>query len=305
VLLDAGAGSAWRYMDVETEVRVARSEGLALASLRWFQSGKLSDEKAHRLRADASALSRVDARALRSAFQVSISNLLMGADDRAALLNRLGATVQARPERFALADKPRPGGLFDFFARRAGAGPLTAAFILETLLDALGPIWTGRPQLDGVSLGDCWPHPAFASAADVSGYVPLHKLSQWLAYSLIEPLQEAGVTVQALDALTGLPEYRNGGLLVDMSVLVPKNPDQLRVTHEVSSPFVVELRSLTVALLDELAPLVGSRLGLAKDDLLLARVLEGGTWAAGRALARERRPDGGPPFQISSDGTVL
>jgi hypothetical protein len=38
---------------------------------------------------------------------------------------------------------------------------------------------------------------------------------------------------------------------------------------------------------------------------LLARVLEGGTWAAGRQLAREKRGDGGPPFQIQSDGTVL
>jgi len=34
-------------------------------------------------------------------------------------------------------------------------------------------------------------------------------------------------------------------------------------------------------------------------------VLEGGTWAAGRIIAREKRADGGPPFQISSDGTVF
>jgi len=36
----------------------------------------------------------------------------------------------------------------------------------------------------------------------------------------------------------------------------------------------------------------------------LACVLEGGTWATGRALARELR-DGNPPFKIDSDGTVF
>jgi hypothetical protein len=37
----------------------------------------------------------------------------------------------------------------------------------------------------------------------------------------------------------------------------------------------------------------------------LASVLEGGTWAAGREIARRIRPDGGPPLSIVSDGTVF
>ena len=45
--------------------------------------------------------------------------------------------------------------------------------------------------------------------------MPLHKLSQWLAYSLIEPLQRAGIAVTDIDGLTGLAEYRNGGLFID------------------------------------------------------------------------------------------
>jgi hypothetical protein len=305
VLLDAGAGATWRYMDPETEVIVSRSEGLAFASLRWFEGGGLSNDKTDPLRADAAALQRVDARSMRRAFQVTETNLLTGANERAALLNRLGAVVEARPDLFALQDSPRPGGLFDVLARRAVAKQLTGAVILETLLEGLGPIWSGRPQLAGVSLGDCWPHPAFGSDAEPAGYVPLHKLSQWLAYSLIEPLQEAGFPVPGLDALTGLPEYRNGGLLIDMGVLVPRDPAQLRETHLVSSPFIVGMRALTVALLDRLAPAVGVRLGLPQDSMLLARVLEGGTWAAGRAIARSKREGGGPPLQISSDGTVL
>src|ERR1700730_13441031 len=43
VLLDAGAGAEWRYHDRATGLVVARSEGLALASLRWFQNGEISD----------------------------------------------------------------------------------------------------------------------------------------------------------------------------------------------------------------------------------------------------------------------
>jgi hypothetical protein len=298
VLLDAGAGPDWRYTDRATGVIASRSEGLALASLRWFESGALSDRAKPALRADANALTRVDAEALNTAFQVTPDNPLVGAASRAALLNRLGAAVQARPDVFAIADSPRPGGLFDALVRRAGAEPVRAAVVLEVLLETLGPIWTGRPVLGGISLGDCWPHPAL-------GYVPFHKLSQWLAYSLIEPLETAGVRVTGLDELTGLPEYRNGGLLVDMGVLIPRNAGALRQPQSVATPFVVELRALTVALLDRVAPLVGTQLGFASDGYRLARVLEGGTWAAGRRIAREKRGDGGPPFHISSDGTVL
>src|SRR4051812_8217994 len=42
VLLDAGAGPAWKYLDVATEQVVARSEGLAVASLRMFEAGAVS-----------------------------------------------------------------------------------------------------------------------------------------------------------------------------------------------------------------------------------------------------------------------
>ena len=55
--------------------------------------------------------------------------------------------------------------------------------------------------------------------------MPFHKLSQWLTYSLLEPFEWAGVTVTGLDALTGLPEYRNGGLLLDTGVLRLRDPD--------------------------------------------------------------------------------
>jgi len=143
------------------------------------------------------------------------------------------------------------------------------------------------------------------TADATSGLVPLHKLSQWLAYSLIEPLQTAGIDVTDIDGLTGLAEYRNGGLFVDTGVLAFRDQDAAQQAHEVESPLVVEWRALTVALLDRVADGVRQRLGRDANSLPLAKILEGGTWAAGRQLARERRADGSPPVKVISDGTVF
>jgi hypothetical protein len=305
VLLDAGAGSAWCYRDTATGLTAARSEGLALASLRWFEAGGLSDDPRDPLRVDAAALRRVDAAAVGAAFQVSADNPLLGAEGRAHLLNRLGEALEARKDLFGMSDEARPGGLFDALARRADGEVLPASVILATLLDGLGCIWENRPCLGGVPLGDCWPHPAFSGDTPAQGYVPLHKLSQWLAYSLFEPLESAGVAVCGADELTGLAEYRNGGLFVDMGVLVPRDGAAQSQTYTVSDPFVVGWRGLTVALLDRIAPLIRDRLGVDAASFPLPRVLEGGTWAAGRRIARDKRADGGPPFKISSDGTVF
>jgi hypothetical protein len=274
VLLDAGAGSAWRYRDTPTGAVLSRSEGLGVASLRMWQSGALDD------------LSRVDAASVAKAFQVSDDNPMVGLEGRAALLRRVGEAVG------------RPRALFDAMAARSNEGKLPASTILEVLLEALGPIWPGRSSLGGRPLGDCWRHPTI-------GYVPLHKLSQWMSYSLIEPLQWAGIEVTEIDGLTGLAEYRNGGLFVDTGVLVLRDPADAARAHPVESPLVVGWRSLTVALLDEIAPLVRERLGVSAEAFPLARVLEGGTWSAGRRIARERRKDGGPPIAVISDGTVF
>jgi hypothetical protein len=135
--------------------------------------------------------------------------------------------------------------------------------------------------------------------------VPFHKLSQWLAYSLIEPLEAAGLVVTGLDELTALAEYRNGGLLIDLGVLRPKHERVLGEAHPGDAEIVVEWRALTVALIDRLAERVRSKLGLTPAQLPLAKVLEGGTWAAGRNIARELRPGGGSPLQIVSDGTLF
>ena len=305
VFLDAGAGPQWRYHDGVTGKDLGRSEGLALASLDMFARGAFSSNTSDPLRVDAAALAQLTAEKLAAGFQVSADNPLVGLDGRATLLRALGALVAASPGVFARNDTPRPGGLFDHLAALAENRALAAPEILSELLHELGPIWPSRLTLGGVPLGDCWRHPAMVTSDATNGLVPIHKLSQWLAYSLIEPLQQAGIGVTNIDGLTGLAEYRNGGLFVDGGVLILRDPADAARPHDVGSTLVVEWRALTVALLDRLADVIRGKLHMDAQSLPLAKILEGGTWATGRALANARRAGGTPPITVVSDGTVF
>jgi len=302
VLLDAGAGSAWRYRESPSGLEIGRSEGLAVASLAWVKAGGLS-EKGKAFEVDAAGLSAVTEPKLREAFQVSEANPLVGIEGRVHLLQALGKALTERSDVFG--PDARLGNLVNHLAARSSDGVLRGADVLSALLDSLGLIWPGRLMLDGEPLGDVWRHPFAGGEGASKGFLPLHKLSQWLTYSLLHPLSVAGLTVGELDGLTGLAEYRNGGLFVDAGVLIPRDAALLSKAHEASSEPIVEWRGLTVALLDRVAPLVRAQLGLSSSQLPLAAVLEGGTWAAGREIARRLRSDGGPPLQIISDGTVF
>lgn len=307
VLLDAGAGADWKYHDRISGRAIGRSEGLALASLDMFAAGAFSSDASKPLRVDSETLKQFDAGKLAHGFQVSDVNPLVGLEGRAGLLRRLGEAMDRDREGFSTPGGIlRPGGLFDRLMEQVKDNRLPAAAILREVLLRLGPIWPSRLSMDGVALGDCWLHPlAPAIGTAPAGYAPFHKLSQWLSYSLIEPLQWAGVEVIDIDGLTGLPEYRNGGLFLDAGVLVLKDSAEAARPQTVDSTLVVEWRALTVALLDEVAARIRALLKRDAASLPLAKVLEGGTWAAGRKIAREKRADGSPPLAIVSDGTVF
>jgi hypothetical protein len=240
---------------------------------------------------------------LAQGFGVRPDNPFPNLEGRAALLVRLSDVVNGNPAVFAGAGGARPGGLFDHLAAQAGS--LAAIDVLHKVLLHLGPIWPDRSMLGGLPLGDTWRHAAIVRADVTNGLMPLHKLSQWLTYSLIEPLQRGGVSVTGIDGLTGLAEYRNGGLFFDTGVLSLADPAQAERPHAVGSTLVIEWRALTVALLDRLLPLVRERLGVSPASFPLGAMLEGGTWAAGRKLAAERRAGGVPPLTVVSDGTVF
>ena len=325
VLLDAGAGPDWHYVESATGQRFTRSEGLGVASFHAFTSGLFSSNPDRPLQADAAGLRALVTDRLAQAFQLSDVNPLVGIAGRATLLRRLGEALGDQPEIFG--DEGRPGRLFDTLVGAYGPeAPPTAEVkvheLLSTVLTGLSGIWPARNNIDSIAadgsdmaggigpndpahaLGDCWRHSAAHGPGLTNGWVPFHKLSQWLTYSLLEPFDRAGVKVSGLDTLTGLPEYRNGGLLIDTAVIVPRDAASLARTWKVGDEFIVEWRALTVALLDELAPRVRTLLGRSADELPLACVLEGGTWAAGRVLAQRLR-DGAPPIRIESDGTVF
>jgi hypothetical protein len=289
VLLDAGAGPDWHYLEAETGQRFSRSEGLGVASWHAFCAGIFSGDPAHPLQVDAAGLHSLTADRLAEAFQCGPANPLVGLEGRVSVLHRLGD---------ALRPQGRPGDLFDLTV----GSRIAAHDILTQVLASLSGIWLAANSIGDEALGDCWRHDAVPGPGLTQGWVPFHKLSQWLTYSLLEPFEWAGVHVYGLDALTGLPEYRNGGLLLDTGVLRLRDLAWAAHTWQVSDELVVEWRALTVALLDELAPLV--RTQLDAGELPLACVLEGGTWAAGRALA-ERLRDGRPPLSVVSDGTVF
>ena len=302
VLSDAGSGGRWSYSDPATGKVFTSSEGLALASLALYESN-ISASGA----LEAATLEDLQEKTFETLFQVSAANPLAGIAGRVALLRSLGRTCRARPEMFAMHGPARPGGLADMMFAESRQGAIAAPRILSILLDALGPIWPSRITLQGTPLGDSWFYAPWQHGAEPGpeSIVPFHKLSQWLTFSLIEPLQQAGLEVTDIDGLTGLAEYRNGGLFVDGGVLQPREPHVLQQPYTPDSTLVVEWRALTVALLDELKPMVANRLGLSAADFPLPCLLEGGTWAAGRHLAQQLRPDRSPPVSILSDGTVF
>jgi hypothetical protein len=304
VLLDAGAGSRWQYVEPETGLVFARSEGLAIASFHSFTSGLFSSQPRSPWQADAIGLTQLSPAQLGQAFQVIGDNPLLGLEGRVALLKKLGHTLGQFPEFFG-ADLPRPGHLVDYWRLQAEDSRLSAVVVLQTILRGLGPIWPGRVELAGTNLGDVWPHPQLPHTGPGSNLVPFHKLSQWLTYSLLEPLQDLGLTITDLDQLTGLAEYRNGGLFLDLGVLSLKDPAAADIAHPPDSPLIVEWRALTLCLLDDLATHLRHTLGVDAATLPLAKILQGGTWTAGRQIAAEKRPGGGPPIQLASDGTVF
>ena len=303
VLLDAGAGAEWSYAETSSSKSFARSEGLGVASFHMFCSGVMSSDKKS-ARADASGLRELSSEDLKTHFQVTAKNPLIGVEGRVQLLNNLARALENK----AIFKDGRPGNIVDYLSEKFGQ-TIPATGILRAVLDGLGTIWPGRitavTSSSSVNLGDVWSHSKLGKPGTFESLVPIHKLSQWLTYSLIEPIQDAGFTVTGVEDLTGLAEYRNGGLLIDTELLKLKNPADLKTPWTPDSELIVEWRALTIHLLDIIGARVQQAIDRTPQDFPLAKVLEGGTWWAGRFIAQEKRAGGTPPLNIKSDGTVF
>lgn len=334
VLLDAGAGTKWSYKSKESGKIFSRSEGLAVASLEMFKSGMFSSNPDEPCQVDGAGLRKVTVEMLAKGLQHSEQNPLPGLEGRAGLLARLADALNNQ-EFFGV--NARPGNMLDYLLSHpstlASSVPIVPLPTLWTvLMDGLGSIWPpSRAQIDGVSLGDAWQcstMPQSPPAQPWESIVPFHKLTQWLCYSIMVPMSKLmNIHFAGTELLTGLPEYRNGGLLIDMGLLTLKQPDMERGLEayrenaqikgqpsvEVVPLFtadddvIIEWRAATVGFLDELLEEVNNQLGLkGEEQLTLSQMLEAGTWKGGREIAEVSRPNTKePPIMIISDGTVF
>lgn len=196
----------------------------------------------------------------------------------------------------------------------------------NVLMTGLAPIWPeSRTAMDGVPLGDAWPcssmpqrrsssptSPSFSPFPSAStggpggtepweSILPFHKSTQWLAYSVMQPMQALlRIHFAGTELLTGLPEYRNGGLFIDLGVLTLRGDDHERgLQHyaddcrrkgvrpvevapmfEPSDDVIVEWRGVTIGFLDKLLVDVNAALSaeLNGAELTLPQLLEAGSW---------------------------
>ncbi|KAF2403097.1 DUF1688-domain-containing protein [Trichodelitschia bisporula] len=333
VLLDAGAGMKWQYKSKESGRIYRRSEGLAVASLEMFKAGMFSSNEAEPCQVDSNGLARLNVAAVARGLQVTEDNPIDGLEGRTGLLLRLAEALR-NTEVFG--EDARPGNMLDYLlshpATQASSVPIVPVPVFwDILMDSLGPIWPAtRTKIDGVSIGDAWPLSIMPShpAHPWENIVPFHKLTQWLAYSLMVPMNKLlNVHFAGAELMTGLPEYRNGGLLIDTGLLTLKPEDAQRGIDQyhanakekgqpkvevvplftADDDVIVEWRAVTVGFLDELLAEVNYMLGLhGSDALSLAQMLEAGTWKGGREIAEVSRPNTRePPIMILSDGTVF
>lgn len=301
MLLDAGAGTKWSYKSKESGKTYSRSEGLAVASLEMFKAGLFSSDPSEPHQVDALALQKLTPELLAKGLQVSDTNPMSGLEGRANLLIRLGSALKT--DRSMFGKNARPGNMIDYLISHpdtvAAAVPIVPLPVLwSVLMDGLSSIWPAtRTNVDGMSLGDAWPCTTMPAPGTWQNIVPFHKLTQWLCYSIMVPMTKLlNVHFAGAELMTGLPEYRNGGLLVDTGLLTLKEKDAargFRTYHQImpdssvevvpmfepSDDVIVEWRAVTVGFLDELLAAVNSGLGLkGSGKLSLAQMLEAGTW---------------------------
>ncbi|OTB08960.1 hypothetical protein M426DRAFT_316251 [Hypoxylon sp. CI-4A] len=319
VLLDAGAGDHWRYVEPGAEKTYERSEGIAVASLYMFRDLAFTASKAGGVPVvDGKGLEQLTTEALASGFQVSDNNPMLGVESRAALLRSLGQSLLAHSEIFGA--EGRPGNIVDHMLKTASdSSNLDILIFWDVLQTLLIPIWPkDRTTIAGLPIGDAWPLSTLKNqkpSTNAADHIqPFHKLTQWLTYSLMVPFQRVlGKQWVNAESLTALAEYRNGGLFVDLGVLALKPATLERglkasgrtlPQYEAGDDVIVEWRAMTLVLIDILYDKILSRMGGV--HLSMAQVLEAGTWKSGREVAAQRRPETkSSPIIIQSDGTVF
>ncbi|KAI8647567.1 hypothetical protein BD408DRAFT_408152 [Parasitella parasitica] len=335
VLLDIDSSQGYSFRETSTNKLFKKRQRMAVAILEMFMAGTFSANPDQPHQVDLEGLERLSIDDLVKGFEIDTASSLIGLQDRYALLKHLARALERCPEYFAGENGqiPRPGNMMDYLlchptTIKTKKGPLILVETLWPVVLEIGEIWTveDTDSCKGgtFELGDVWPCAALGNEGQL---VPFHKLSQWMVYSLIEPMEKLlGAVIEGTDQLTPLPDFANGGLLIDTGFITLKKQDyergienyrknsllpgqpkvEVAPMFEMSDPVVVEWRALTTAYLDLVADRVRAKLKLDKKALSLSQLIEGGTTSAGRELAEISRPNTQePPIVIKYDKKVI
>ena len=306
VLLDAGAGDTWKYTGTDGKV-YTRSEGLAIASLDMFLSGLFSSDPAMPYRINSYGIKNLTFDKFKEHLQISDDNYLVGLKGRYKLIKRLAVALDKYPKYFGHEIR-RPGNLVDHLLTKCDNDKNVCIDSLwEIIIEGMEYLWDDSDsQIVGMN-GDMWVYtPLKIKGVVGSDIIPFHKLSQWLTYSIIEVLELFGFNFTDMANMTALAEYRNGGLLIDTGIIIPKDVTSLDKVFNVGAELIVEWRALTICIIDVIYDKVREHYASKNNvNLTMSQILEGGTWKAGRIIANSIRKNGRSPINIRSDGNVF
>ncbi|PHZ16965.1 uncharacterized protein RHIMIDRAFT_287970 [Rhizopus microsporus ATCC 52813] len=337
-LMDVKPCQTWTYIEQSTGRVFKRKDGIAIAILDMFLKGTFSSDPSQPHRVDSEALSQLTLDTLHNGLQFNETNSFVGIEERYDLLVNLGHALKNRTDYFGKEAVRRPGNMIDYLfdhptTIKTKKGPLISIETIWPVVQEMGELWASEENIGGTKgYGDVWPcaallNPNQSNPTGTDHYVPFHKLSQWIVYSVIEPMEKLlGATIEGTDLLTPLPDYCNGGLLIDTGFITLKPKDyergiqnylansllpyqpkiEVAPMFDMSDPVVIEWRALTVAYLDLVAERVRQTFRLSKKLLSLSQLIQGGTWSAGRELAEISRPNTHePPIVVKLDKRVI
>ncbi|GAB4514318.1 MAG: hypothetical protein Tsb0019_12210 [Roseibium sp.] len=232
-------------------------------------------------RVDAETLIRLDLKELADGLQWHDGGDAEYLNAMQRHLKRFGEALAMRPDLFGDGEVTRPG-LFVTRAARGGEGTVDAGSLLDGLLEALAPVWDGGAQDGDMVFGDSFRHSGLP-ASDHETIVPFHLAAQEMVYSLVEPLAWAGFETTGLERLTGPSDLAHAALFVETGVLSARD-GEAALAPDARRDRMIELRGVTIALVDRLAQRLAEELGVSLDQVPLTCVLEGGTARAGRRI---------------------
>ncbi|WP_068083400.1 DUF1688 family protein [Polycladidibacter stylochi] len=267
----------WQYDAPLSGETLQGREAMANAVLNMFTSGAFSAKAEDPLRVDAEILMALQDEEVTQSLQLTSRNALEGFKERTRRLRALGEALAMRGDLFEQGGDIRPGFLFHHLQEIAQEAPLTAAKLLDLLQEGISPVWKNAPTMDGVNLGDTAKHSMLGKEGDPAQLVPLHCQMQWMTNSIIEALMWIGFEVQNWNTLTACTNLRCVETFLQAGVLTQSLNDCEATPLAFDDESLVELRALSIILVEELAVIICQKLELTREQLPLpciASVLE-------------------------------